>query len=431
MYPRTDGQELHPTTPSLGFSEEGPDGDELPVIVVGAGPAGLMAALALRALDVQVTVLSDEPENRVRPGSRALYVHHESLATFERAHQGLGHDIAASGIRWTGLRTRWRQRVVYAKDFAPLTTGAPASHLPAYSSLRQIDTEKRLLTACRSVGVSFSWDSLVESVTTSPHEVRILLADGRELRARYAVGADGARSAVRRAISRSMDGGRSEAYHVVVDLADDPDHPAPALREFTYHHPGVGGRHVLVVPFAGGRQVDVQCRPGEEPDSLISDEAVSGWLPHVLGREYLDRILWRAPYPFLQHVADSFIDEHRRVLLVGEASHLFAPFGARGMNSAIADADYAATAIGTALRASSAARAMGAVEDFDRLRRAAALHNRDAAAAALSHMRPSGLRSRLRLAIAAQTARVSPASARWLEKSPYGPRTPATPLTVY
>lgn len=399
------------------------------VLVVGAGPAGMTVALALRSLGVQVTVLSDEPEHRVRAGSRALYVHRESLWTLERIRPGLGRDIAAHGIQWTGLRTRWGERVVYSKDFAPGTAGASGRELPAYSSLRQLDTEHHLLAACQAAGVRFSWDSRVEAVDVTGEGVRVSLTGGRQMRARYVVGADGARSTVRQAIGRTMVGDRSEAYHVVVDLADDPDRPDPANREFTYHHPGADGRHVLVVPFAGGRQVDVQCRPGEDPDTLLADDALSRWLPRVLDREYLDRVMWRSRYPFLQHVADSFTDDSGRVLLVGEASHLFAPFGARGMNSAIADAAAAASAIGTALTATSAAR--GAVQEFDAFRRAAAIHNRDAAAAALHHMRPAGWAAKLRLRAAAQGARFVPLLGRWLEKAPYGPRTRATPISTY
>ncbi|MGO2719724.1 MAG: FAD-dependent monooxygenase [Brachybacterium tyrofermentans] len=402
-----------------------------PVLVVGAGPAGLTAALALRSLGIEVTVLTDEPEDRIRPGSRALYVHRDSLRTLERIHPGLGRDIAAHGIQWTGVRTRWRNRVVYARDFAPGTAEISGQELPAYSSLRQVDTERYLFDACQSAGVRFSWNAPVNTVTATCDDVQLALTGGRILRARYVVGADGARSTVRQAIDRTMVGGRSEAYHVVVDLADDPDRPDPAHREFTYHHPGADGRHALVVPFAGGRQVDVQCRPGEDPDGLLTDDALSRWLPRMLDRGYLDRIMWRSRYPFLQHVADSFIDEHRRVLLIGEASHLFAPFGARGMNSAIADADRAATAIGTALAAINHERARGAVDDFDRLRRIAAVHNRDAAAAALHHMRPTGWGAKLRVGAAAQGARFVPALGRWLEKAPYGPRTAATPLSTY
>lgn len=398
------------------------------VAVIGAGPAGLTTALALRALGVTVRVLTDEPEDRVRPGSRALYVHRDSLRTFERIRPGLGHQIADHGIQWSGLRTSYGDRLVYTKDFPPRseTTG-----LPPYTSLRQIDTEAHLLQACHDAQVEFDWSARIEKVLPDAGGAEVSADDGRSWHAEYVVAADGARSATRTAIGRTMDGGRSESYHVVVDLADDPQDPDPAHRTFHYHHPGVDGRHVLVVPFAGGRQIDLQCRHGEDPEDFLTADALQDWLPQVVTPDYLDRILWASRYPFLQLVADSFTDEHRRVLLVGEAAHLFAPFGARGMNSAIADADAAAIAVGTALSARTPERARSAVEDYDRLRRAAAVRNRDAAATALAHMRPASRSAKLRQQFAARAARFVPAFGNWLEKAPYGPRTPATPVSTY
>jgi len=399
-----------------------------PALVVGAGPVGLTSALALRALGVPVRLLEAEPEDRVRPGSRALYVHQDSLALLDRMRPGLGSAIAERGIRWSGRRTLFGGRQVFARDHPEPPAGGA---LPPYACLRQIETEGFLLDACRAAGVEFAWSARVRTVRTTPEQVEVVAEDGRSWSSRYVVAADGGRSAVRAAIGRSMVGGRSDSHHVVVDLADDPEAPEPALRTFHYRHPRLDGRHVLVVPFAGGRQVDVQCRPDEDPDDLLDARRLREWLPRVVDPSYLDRILWAARYPFLQLVADSFVDEHRRVLLAGEAAHLFAPFGARGMNSGFADADAAATAVATALTATGPEEARGAVEDYATERSAAARHNRDAAGAALSHMRP---RSAVRRGLQRGAAALAPALPRlgeWLEKAPYGPRTAATAHGTY
>ena len=403
------------------------DRAEGPVHVVGAGPAGLTAALGLRALGVPVRVLEAEQEARVRPGSRALYVHRDSLRTLERVSPGLGAAVAGHGIQWSGRRTHYRGRPVFARDHPPGT----GSGLPPYASLRQLDTEKHLMAACRAAGVEFSWSAQVHKVLADDATVEVHAADGRSWTGRYLIAADGARSAVRTAIGRTMVGGRSEAHHVVVDLADDAEDPDPTLREFHYHHPGLDGRHVLLVPFAGGRQIDLQCRPDEDPDALLEPARLRGWLPSVVHPSYLGRVLWTSRYPFLQLVADSFVDDSRRVLLAGEAAHLFAPFGARGMNSGIADADAAATAVATALAADTRARARAAVDEYDRVRRGAAVHNRDAAGSALAHMRPARRRQRMRQRAAARLAPVLPRAGEWLEKAPYGPRTTATPTSTY
>ena len=119
-------------------------------------------------------------------------------------------------------------------------------------------------------------------------------------------------------------------------------------RVFHYEHPAVDRRNVLLVPFAGGWRVDLQCREEDDPDEFSSPAGVRRWLPRVVDPRCADDVRWVSTYRFLQVLADRFTDEHHRVLLVGEAAHLFAPFGARGMNSGIADAASAAEAVATA-----------------------------------------------------------------------------------
>src|SRR6266536_2398596 len=122
---------------------------------------------------------------------------------------------------------------------------------------------------------------------------------------------------------------------------------------------------------------------------------------------YADRVRWISTYQFLQVVASDLADPLRRVLLVGEAAHLFAPFGARGMNSGFVDATAAAAAIEAALDAADGAGAAAAIDEFAAQRRVAAVHNRDAAGAALAHMQACDPLTRAKRRLAAELARVS------------------------
>lgn len=147
----------------------------------------------------------------------------------------------------------------------------------------------------------------------------------------------------------------------------------------------------------------------------------------ILGERYADRIDWVSTYQFLQVTADSFVDDHRRVLLVGEAAHLFAPFGARGMNSGVADADEAASAIVAAANARSRAVARAEVERFAEQRERAAEFNRNAAGQALEHLQGDGLANLKRVA-AAKVADYWEPAGEWLDEAPYGPN--GSPPTV-
>ncbi|MET7652143.1 MULTISPECIES: FAD-dependent monooxygenase [unclassified Streptomyces] len=379
-----------------------------PVIVVGAGPVGLSAALALRAHGLPVMLLEADPEDRRRPGSRALFVHRETLRLLDGMSPGLAAEITAYGRTWHTRRTLYRGREVYARTFPP------PSGLPPFTSLRQLDTERFLRAACERAGVEFVWDARITGVRPSGSGVSLVGEDGREWTARYVVAADGARSAVRGALGIAMEGVRGEGFHVVVDVADVPGAELPLERVFHYEHPGVGNRSVMRVPFTGGFQVDLQCRDDDPEEAYGTEGAVREWLPGVVGEGYADRILWVSTYRFLRKVAASFTDPHGRVLLVGEAAHLFPPFGARGMNSGIADAAAAAAAV--------AAGTPEAVAAFADVRRAAGLFNSEAAGVALDHLRPRRRIVRLRQRAAAALAPVLPSCGSWLEHAPYGPR---------
>jgi 3-(3-hydroxy-phenyl)propionate hydroxylase len=387
-------------------------------IVAGAGPVGLSCALALRARGVQATVLEAEPGDELRPGSRAIYVHRASLELLERAHPGLGRGLGARGVVWPAKQTFWRGREVFARRYPP----PPDDRLPPFASLPQTVIERELALACETAGVEIVRGARVDTLAVSAEAVQVKTTGGANWSADYVVGADGARSAVRGAVGVTLDGGRSENAFVVVDVTEDPDDPTPPARIFHYQHPAVGGRNVLLVPFAGGWRADLQCRAGEDADRFTSAEGARAWVGLVLGRRYADRIAWVSTYRFLQVVARTFADPHRRVVLVGDAAHLFAPFGARGMNSGIADAIEAASAIDAARAAADGHGARLAIDGFAAARREAALRNRDAAGLALAAMQSRSPRMWVKRRTAAALAPRSERAGSWLDSAPYGPR---------
>lgn len=391
--------------------------DPAPVIVVGAGPVGLFAALALRAHGVPVVLLEADPADRCRTGSRALYVHGKSLALLESTSQGLGEEIAAHGVLWNVRRTLFRGRQVYAREFPPHD---PGRGLPPFTSLRQSDTEGFLLRACERAGVDVRWHHPVTEVVAHAGGVTVATADGTTWSGTHLVGADGARSTVRKSTGTALEGSAAEGFHVVVDIADAPGVPPSLERVMHYEHPAAQGRGVLVVPYANGFQVDVQSLPGDDPEVMASRGEVRRWLPALIGPTPSERITTISVYRFLQLIAADFTDPHHRVLLVGEAAHLFPPFGARGMNSGFADARAAADAI--ALGRRSPGENAQAVAEFAAVRRTAAEVNSAAAGAALRHLRPPSEAARLRRRAAALLAPVVPRFGEWLEHAPYGPR---------
>ncbi|HEY6640786.1 FAD-dependent monooxygenase [Povalibacter sp.] len=392
-----------------------------PVLVVGAGPVGLTTALALRAEGLPVTVLEADGENRQRPGSRAIFYHRQTLQLWEQMRSGLGWEIARAGLVWSTKRTFWGETQVYERTY-PLPR---PDVLPSSTNLGQVDAEAILFRHCREAGIEFAWNQQVSAVSSTPEGVVLQTAAGREWQARYIVGTDGGRSVVRKSVGIELEGPRIEDAFVIVDVAEDPDDPIRPERLYYYEHPAVEKRNVLLVPFRNGIRADIQLRRGDNPDHFNQPDSVKHWLGRVLPPKYADRVTWVSTYQFMQVVARSFTDQHRRVLLAGEAAHLFAPFGARGLNSGVPDAVAAATSIAQALNASNPAQAADAIQQAAERRREAALYNRNASNLALEHMRADGLGTRLKRKASALLARYGTRAGSYLDSAPFGPRASA------
>ncbi|WP_019636475.1 FAD-dependent monooxygenase [Paenibacillus fonticola] len=387
-------------------------------IVVGAGPVGMVAALALRHEGMKATILEAEEEGRFRPGSRAIYIHKATLKLIEEVSPGLGFKLAENGVIWPVKRTTYRGKDVYVRHYPAPTPG----EIPAFTSLAQVEIEKYMYQACLDAGVEFVWDTQVTDVQTTKEHVRLKTASGTDWIAPYVIGADGSRSAVRKGVGIELEGPRANDTFLVVDIKEDAANPMPLERTFHYEHPAMDGRNVLLVPFKGGWRVDLQLLEGDDPKEFGSEEGLKAWLRKVMNPKYAERVTWVSTYQFYQVVAESFTDESRRVLLVGEAAHLFAPFGARGLNSGVPDAIISVRGVAKAMKAANEADRRKAVELAAEERLMASRYNRDAAGTALEHIQGNSPYMNLKRELAASLTPLIPKLGRWLDEGPYGPK---------
>ncbi|SEH42653.1 3-(3-hydroxy-phenyl)propionate hydroxylase [Halopenitus malekzadehii] len=391
---------------------------DAPVLIAGAGPVGMTTALALHARGVESTILERDPEDRDRSGSRAIYVHGSTLRTLERIHPGLGTDLVDEGLVWPTRHTRWRGKQVFRRTY---DSPGGSGDIPHFTSLPQVVTEEYMHEAVAEAGIDIHWEAEVDTVDSSSDGVTVETTDGREWNGEYLVGADGGGSQVRNEIGANFEGDQSENSFIIADIEDPDEDPLPLERLFHYDAPETDGRNVLLVPFEGGWRLDIQCFEDDDPEALTEDGRMREFVRDVMGEAYVDHITWVSTYKFLQVMADSFVDEHRRVLLAGEAAHLLAPFGARGMNSGIADADEAASAIAVAVDARTDAVARDEVELYAARREKAAEFNLNAAGQALEYLQGDDPVTVLRKEAAASLADHFESAGEWLDDAPYGP----------
>ncbi len=399
---------------------------DAPVIIAGAGPTGMTAALALHARGVDSIILEADPKDRERPGSRAIYVHKDTLRTLENASPGLGQRLVENGMIWSTRRTLFRGKEVFERTY-PDPGGD--GDLPHFTSLPQVWTEEYMLDAVEDADIDVHWDDAVDSVDVEGDVVRVTTESGEEYVGNYAVGADGAGSQVRKEIGGEFSGTESENSFIIADIAEDEDNPLMQERVFHYDHPRVDGRNVLLVPFQGGWRVDIQCKEDDDPQQMTEDEEISELVAKTLGERYRDRVEWVSQYKFKQVVADRMVDDDNRVLLAGEAGHLFAPFGARGMNSGVADVEAAASAITVALNADVEEARAAEIERYGITRLKAAEYNKDAAGQALEYLQGDSYVTRAKKRLAAKVAPYYEPAGEWLDDAPYGPHG-GPPVTI-
>ncbi|WP_083860875.1 FAD-dependent monooxygenase [Natrialba asiatica] len=389
-----------------------------PVLIAGAGPVGMSAALALHARGIDATILEAESADRDRSGSRAIYVHGSTLRTLERVHPGLGTDLVDEGRVWPTRRTLFRGAEVFSRTY---DSPGGSGDIPHFTSVPQVVTEDYMHDALDEAGIDIHWDAEVTTVESSPDGVRVETADGRERRGEFLIGADGGGSTVRKEIGANFEGDQSENAFLIADIEEIEDEQRELERVFHYDAPAADGRNVLLVPFTGGWRLDIQCIEGDDPEELSSEDQMREFIRDIMGERYEDNLQWVSSYYFLQVMADTFIDDDRRVLLAGEAAHLLAPFGARGMNSGIADADEAASAIAAAIDARTDAVVRDEVELYAARREKAAEFNLNAAGQALEYLQGEDPVTVLQKEAAASLADQFETAGEWLDDAPYGP----------
>ncbi|MFS0575704.1 NAD(P)/FAD-dependent oxidoreductase [Sporosarcina sp. 179-K 3D1 HS] len=404
-------------------------GKNVEVIVVGSGPVGLTAALTLQNRGISCVVIEAEEKDAPRAGSRAIYLHSATLKLLEEASKGLGFTLARNGIIWPVKRTLYRGKEVYVRHYGVTDTQDP-NRLPHFTSLHQHEIEKHMYEACVKAGVQFVYGQPVEKLDIGEDGVKVTTASGDVWDAKYVIGCDGARSVVRQEAGLTFEGPRTHDTFLVVDVTEDEENPLPVERVFHYQHPAMGHRNVLHVPFKGGWRIDLQLLADDKEEDFTSIEGVKEWLPKVMDPKYAERITWVSSYRFHQVVADSFTDEKRRVLLAGEAAHLFAPFGARGLNSGVPDAIIAVRGIQAALQADNEERRRDAIDAAATERRIAALWNRDGSTTALHHIQGDSPEMNMKRELAASLVSIVPRLGRWLDEGPYGPKFGPPELTT-
>ena len=305
---------------------------KVPVVVVGAGPVGLGAALDLQLHDIPVLVLDED--DTVSIGSRGVCYAKRALEILDR--YGVGEAVCKKGVSWNVGRTFFREQEVYNFNLVP----EPDHHRPGMVNLQQYYLEEYMATRAASrPNLELRWKNKVVSVTQTGKTVtlKVETEDGfYTVEADWLIAADGARSPIRRMLGLEVEGKIFMDRFLIADVVMKADFPAE--RWFWFDPPFHPGQSVLLHKQADSVfRIDFQLGWDADPEEEKKPENVLPRIKAMLGDQREFELEWVSVYTFQCRRMGSF--NHGRVLFVGDAAHQVSPFGARGANSGLQDAD--------------------------------------------------------------------------------------------
>ena len=302
-----------------------------PIVVIGAGPVGLVTAIDLAVQGQAVVVLDDD--QTVSVGSRAVCHAKRTLEILDRL--GCGQTVVDRGISWSRGRVFLREREVYGFDLL----AEPGHRRPAFVNLQQYHLEEALVARAASLpALDLRWRNRVTGVQAAGDGVLLTVEtpDGPyQLACDWLVVADGARSPVRHLLGLQSEGRVFHDRFLIADVLMKADYPTE--RWFWFDPPFHPGQSVLLHRQADNLwRVDFQLGPDADPEEEKKPERVLPRLRAMLGDRDFD-LEWVSVYTFQCRRMEAF--RHGRMLFAGDSAHQVSPFGARGGNSGIQDAD--------------------------------------------------------------------------------------------
>ena len=320
---------IYPYKSSLEWMGQPPQ--RKPLIVVGAGPVGLAAAIDARLQGLEVLVLDDD--KTVSIGSRAVCYAKRSLEILDRL--GIADAACDMGVSWNIGRTFLEEGEVYQFNLVP-----DAGHKrPGMINLQQYHVEEMLIARALELGADIRWQHKVTAVTPATDHATLTVEtpDGTfDIEADWLVVADGARSPVRRHLGLDIEGRVFQDRFLIADVIMKADYPAE--RWFWFDPPFHPNQSVLLHKQSNNVwRIDFQLGWDADPEEEKKPEKVIPRLKAMLGDERPFELEWVSVYTFQCRRMNEF--RHGRVLFAGDAAHQVSPFGARGANSGFQDVD--------------------------------------------------------------------------------------------
>lgn len=307
-----------------------------PVVIVGAGPIGLGAAIDLAQQDVPVVIVDDN--DKVSFGSRAICFAKRPLEILDRL--GCGDAFVDKGVRWDTGKVFFDERQVYQFELLP----EDDHKRPAFINLQQYYFEEYLVNRVRELQaegkpIELRGCNKVLSVDPQDDHVGLLLEtpDGTyRMEADWLIACDGAGSPIRGLMGLDFVGRVFQDNFLIADVVMEAGFPSE--RWFWFDPPFNRGQSALLHKQPDNVwRIDLQLGWNIDRQKEQKPENVIPRLKAMLGDDVKFELEWVSIYTFQCRRMEKF--RHGRVIFAGDAAHQVSPFGARGANSGLQDTD--------------------------------------------------------------------------------------------
>ncbi len=303
-----------------------------PVVIVGAGPIGLAAALECAARGIPAVVLDDN--NTVSIGSRAVCYAKRTLEIMDRLT--VGDRMVNKGVNWNVGKVFFEDDLAYTFNLLP-----EAGHkMPAMINLQQYYLEEYMVEACdQNDLVDLRWKHKLLSL--AQHDDHAVLTvetpDGVfQMEADWVIACDGANSDTRRMVGGEFTGQFFQDRFLIADVVMKAEFPTE--RWFWFDPPFHRNQSVLLHKECDNVwRIDFQLGWDADPVEEKKPENVIPRIQAMLGQDVEFELEWVSVYQFACRRIDKL--RYGRVLFAGDAAHQVSPFGARGANTGVQDID--------------------------------------------------------------------------------------------
>ena len=301
------------------------------IVIVGAGPVGLSLAIDLAQRGVEVVLLDDA--DRIGEGSRGICYAKRTLEIWDRL--GVGDRMVEKGVTWKRGKVFQGADILYEFDLMP----EGGHKRPAFINLQQYYVENFLVDrAAQLPAIDLRWRNKVTglSVLANGVELTVETPDGPyRVAADWLIACDGARSTVRRLLGVEFEGETFEDQFLIADIRMRAQ--LPTERRFWFDPPFHSGKSALMHQQPDDIwRIDLQLGPAADADAEKQPQNVRPRIEAMLGHDAFD-LDWVSVYKFQCRRIARFV--HGRVVFCGDSAHQVSPFGARGGNSGVQDAE--------------------------------------------------------------------------------------------